>query len=256
MSILVKIGVSMLDDSQDFINFNLENQKLRVANKDLAEQALKLQLALDDYKYGYSFTWCGVPIIRLPDDIIVFQELVWDLKPKVIVEVGVARGGSVILSSSLLHLLGNGGRVFGLDIDIRTHNRAAIESHIFSKNITLIEGDSASPEIISQLKNQLGEELIDVLVLDSNHTHEHVYNELKSYSDLIQIGGYIVLPDTVIEFFPKGYYSSDRPWDVGNNPMTALNKFLCENSKFVVDEVRSSKAAISESPKGYIVRIS
>lgn len=245
----------MHDDSQDFIKFNLENQKLRNSNKELTDRALKLQIELDKYKYGYSFSWCGVPVIRLPDDIIVFQELVWDLEPKVIVEVGVARGGSVILSSSVLHLLGNGGRVFGLDIDIRTHNRAAIENHRLSENISLIEGDSTSPEVIANLRNQLGNDLIDILVLDSNHTHEHVYNELQSYAELIRVGGYIVLPDTVIEFFPEGYYSSDRPWDVGNNPMTALNKFLRENPNFEVDEVRSSKAAISESPKGYIVRI-
>jgi cephalosporin hydroxylase len=246
----------MHDDSQDFLKFNLENQKLRTSNSELRDKALQLQIELDKYKYGYSFSWCGVPVIRLPDDIIVYQELVWDLKPKVIVEIGVARGGSVILSSSLLHLLGNGGRVFGLDIDIRTHNRAAIENHSLSENISLIEGDSTSPEVIANLRKQLGGELISILVLDSNHTHEHVYNELNSYAELVQVGGYIVLPDTVIELFPKGYYSSDRPWDVGNNPMTALSKFLRENSNFVVDEVRSSKAAISESPKGYIVRLS
>lgn len=246
----------MHDDSQEFISFNLENQKLRASNRELSDQALKLQVELDKYKYGYSFSWCGVPVIRLPDDIIVFQELVWDLNPRIIVEVGVARGGSVILSSSLMHLLGNGGRVFGLDIDIRSHNRAAIENHRLSKNVTLIEGDSISPDVIDNLKEQLGQDLIDILVLDSNHTHEHVYRELKSYSEIVRIGGYIVLPDTVIEFFPKGYYSSDRPWDVGNNPMTALNKFLLENPNFKIDEVRSSKAAITESPKGYIVRVS
>jgi cephalosporin hydroxylase len=244
------------DDSLDFATFNLENQGLRAANAELNNLALKLQIELDKYKYGYSFSWCGIPIIRLPDDILVFQELVWDMNPKVIVEIGVARGGSVILSSSLLHLLDNGGRVFGLDIDIRSHNRLAIENHRLSKNVTLIEGDSTSPQVISYLENQLGQDLIDILVLDSNHTHEHVYKELNSYSNLIRVGGYIVLPDTVIEYFPKGYYSSNRSWDVGNNPMTALVQFLDENPNFRIDESRSSKAAISESPKGYIVRVS
>lgn len=245
----------MHDDSMNFAKFNSDNQKLRASNKELSSLALKLQIELDKYKYGYSFSWCGIPVIRLPDDILVFQELVWDLEPKVIVEIGVARGGSVILSSSFLHLLGNNGRVFGIDIDIRTHNRVAIENHKLSKNVTLIEGDSTSPQIISYLKNQLGEELIDILVLDSNHTHEHVYNELNAYADLVRVGGYIVLPDTVIEYFPKGYYSSNRPWDVGNNPMTALALFLENNAHFKIDEVRSSKAAISESPKGYMVRV-
>jgi cephalosporin hydroxylase len=143
------------DDSLDFAKFNLDNQQLRASNIELTNLALKLQIELDKYKYGYSFSWCGIPIIRLPDDILVFQELVWDLDPKVIVEIGVARGGSVILSSSLLHLLGNGGRVFGLDIDIRTHNRVAIENHRLSKNVTLIEGDSTSPEVVTYLENQL-----------------------------------------------------------------------------------------------------
>jgi len=246
----------MNDDSLDFLQSKLEYQRLRASNRKLSDQALKLQIELDKYKYGYSFSWCGIPVIRLPDDLVVFQELVWDLQPKIIVEVGVARGGSVILSSSLLHLLGEGGRVFGLDIDIRTHNRIAIENHRLSRNITLIEGDSTSQHIIEKLKNELGNDLIDILVLDSNHTHEHVYKELVAYKDLVQVGGYIVLPDTVIESFPKGYYSKNRPWDVGNNPMTALSQFLKENNNFSIDEARSSKAAITESPKGYIVRSS
>jgi cephalosporin hydroxylase len=245
----------MHNDSLEFEKFNSENQKLRTSNSELTELALNLQIELDKYKYGYSFSWCGIPVIRLPDDIIVFQELVWDLDPRVIVEIGVARGGSVILSSSLLHLLGNEGRVFGLDIDIRGHNRIAIEKHRLSRNVTLIEGDSTSPQIVANLKSQLGQEHIDILVLDSNHSHEHVYKELNAYADLVRIGGYIVLPDTVIEYFPKGYYSPSRPWDVGNNPMTALELFLGENPNFKIDEVRSSKAAISESPKGYIVRV-
>lgn len=245
----------MHNDSMEFAKFNSDNQKLRAANKELSDLALNLQIELDKYKYGYSFRWCGIPVIRLPDDILVYQELVWDLEPKVIVEIGVARGGSVILSSSLLHLLGNNGRVFGIDIDIRTHNRVAIENHQLSRNVTLIEGDSTSPQIVSYLKNLLGQELIDILVLDSDHTHEHVYNELKAYADLVRVGGYIVLPDTVIEYFPKGYYSSNRPWDVGNNPMTALELFLKNNTNFKVDEERSSKAVISESPKGYLVRV-
>jgi cephalosporin hydroxylase len=245
----------MDDDSQEFSALNLKNTILRATNLELTKKALALQVELDKFKYGYSFSWCGVPVIRLPDDIVVFQELVWELEPKVIVEIGVARGGSVILSSSLLHLLGNGGQVYGLDIDIRKHNRIAIENHKLSSNITLLEGDSTSSEIINNLEKKLNGNQIDILVLDSNHTHEHVFKELMAYSGLVRIGGYIVLPDTVIELFPKGYYSADRPWDVGDNPMTALLEFLNKNKNFQIDEIRSSKAAISESPKGYIVRV-
>lgn len=245
----------MFDDSQMFDEQKREQLNLRLQNEKLSAKALELQIELDKYKYGYSFNWCGVPIIRLPDDIVIFQELVWDQDPDIIVEIGVARGGSVLLSSSLLHLLGKNGRVIGMDIDIREHNRKKIENHRLSENITLIEEDSISENGFIALRDSLDGTEIDILVLDSNHTHDHVYHELNLYSKLVKLGGYIVLPDTVIEKFPENYYLGQREWNVGNNPMTAIFQFLGENSNFQIDMTLSSKGVISESPNGYLKRV-
>jgi cephalosporin hydroxylase len=244
-----------MDDYLEFKNANLENNIKRNSDVNLKEALLKVQIGLDGYKYGYTFEWLGVPIIRLPDDIVVFQELVFSLNPKLILEIGVARGGSIILSSSLVELLGNGGRVIGVDIDIRSHNLKRIKAHRMFKNITLIEGDVLNSNTLTKLRDEIGDSKVDILVLDSNHTHDHVLKELEMLSQIVKLGGYIVLPDTVIEDFPKGYYSANRPWDVGNNPKTALMEFLARNKKFEIDYQFSTKAAISESPGGYIRKI-
>jgi cephalosporin hydroxylase len=181
--------------------------------------------------------------------------LVWDLNPQKIIEVGVARGGSVILSASILKLLGPSGHVLGVDIDIRKHNRDRIEAHPVADRISLIEGSSVEDSTLVEVKDWLQGSLADIIVLDSNHTHDHVLNELKAYSSLVRVGGYLVLPDTAIEFFPPGYYS-DRDWDKGNNPLTALQEFLAEHQNFAIDTARSTKAAITETPSGYVKRIS
>lgn len=244
-----------MDDYLEFRNKNIKNNIERQLDVNLKKKLLQVQIELDRYKFGYTFEWLGIPIIRLPDDIIVFQELVFQVQPKVILEVGVARGGSVILSSSLVELLGNNGRVIGIDIDIRSHNLERIKAHRLYKNITLIEGNILDQGTLEKLKENLKDEKIDVLVLDSNHTHEHVIQELKLLSEFVSLGGYIVLPDTVIEDFPQGYYSKNRPWDVGNNPKTALNEFMSASDKFEIDTYFSTKAALSESPDGYIRKI-
>jgi cephalosporin hydroxylase len=244
-----------MDDYLEFRTTNIQNNEQRQLDIDLKEQLLQVQIKLDKYKYGYTFEWLGVPIIRLPDDIVVFQELVFQVNPKVILEVGIARGGSVIFSSSLVELMGNNGRVIGIDIDIRSHNLQRIKAHKMYKNIDLIEGNILDVNTLASLKECLRGSKVDILVLDSNHTHEHVLRELYLLSDLVNVGGYIVLPDTVIEDFPKGYYSENRPWDVGNNPKTALTEFMENNDKFQTDIVFSSKAALSESPNGYIKKV-
>jgi cephalosporin hydroxylase len=151
--------------------------------------------------------------------------------------------------------MGNNGRVIGIDIDIRSHNLQRIKAHKMYKNIDLIEGNILDVNTLASLKECLRGSKVDILVLDSNHTHEHVLRELYLLSDLVNVGGYIVLPDTVIEDFPKGYYSENRPWDVGNNPKTALTEFMENNDKFQTDIVFSSKAALSESPNGYIKKV-
>jgi cephalosporin hydroxylase len=244
-----------MDDYPEFKKTNLDNNTRRNMDENLKKELLQAQIKLDAYKYGYTFEWLGVPIIRLPDDIVVFQELVFQINPKIILEIGVARGGSVILSSSLVELLGNQGRVIGVDIDIRKHNLERIKAHKMYKNITLLEGNILAEETLERLRDILGDSKVDILVLDSNHTHDHVLKELQILSELVNVGGYIVLPDTVIEDFPKGYYSGSRPWDVGNNPKTALKEFLHDNNKFVTDFHYSTKGALSESPDGYIRKI-
>lgn len=229
---------------------------LALASDDTLHSAsLDWMLKADANKYSYNFTWMGRPIIRYPNDIVVFQEVVWRSKPDLIIETGIAHGGSLILSASLLELLGGNGRVVGIDVDIRSHNRKAIEQHPMAHRITMIEGSSTSLNVIEQLREIVKSHSRVMVVLDSLHTHDHVLAELRLYSRFVTEGCYLVLPDTFIEYFPPGYFAN-RPWDVGNNPMTALRQFLKEEPNFTIDELTSSKALISEAPDGYLIRTS
>lgn len=203
------------------------------------------------FEYAYHFKWLGVPIIQLPPDIIAAQEIIWKTKPDLIVETGVARGGSMILYASLLELIGGTGRVVGVDIDIRAPNRRAIESHKLAKRITLVEGSSIDEKTAQKVYALARGRKRVLVVLDSNHTHEHVARELELYSPLVKKGGYLLVFDTVIERMPAGYFAN-RPWDRGNNPMTAVRQFLRRNSRFVEDrEMR--KLLISAAPGGYLL---
>ena len=231
----------------------LSNQKSQ--DVELTNDLMEIQIRLDEYKYAYQFSWLGIPIIRFPDDIVVFQELVWELQPERVIEVGVARGGSVILTASLLKMAGGNGRVLGVDIDIRSHNRTRIENHPMSDVVDLVEGSSIGAETLKAVDAWLKDDEADIVVLDSDHTHDHVLGELSAYGNRLRVGGYLVLPDTAIENFPPGYYK-DREWDKGNNPMTALHAFLKTNPNFQIDEYLSHKAAITESPRGYVRKVS
>jgi cephalosporin hydroxylase len=172
-----------------------------------------------------------------------------------IIETGVAHGGSLMLSASMLELLGGDRRVIGIDVDIRAHNRKEIEAHPMSKRIDLIEGSSTDPAIFERVK-ELADRRENVMVfLDSLHTHAHVAAELDLYAPMVSVGSYLVLPDTFIEYFPKGYYAHNRPWDVGNNPMTALREFMKRNSDFEVDRTLNDKLMITEAFEGYLRRV-
>jgi cephalosporin hydroxylase len=194
----------------------------------------------------------GRPIIKYPNDILILQEMIWNLKPDYIVETGIAHGGSIIFSSSMLELLGH-GEVIAVDIDIRQHNREEIEKHPMAKRITMIEGSSVDPTIVNSIKEKVKGKKV-LVCLDSNHTHEHVLEELRLYADMVNVGSYIVCPDTFVEYFPKGY-CDDRPWDVGNNPMTALIAFLKEDDRFIIDKDIDNKLMITEGFDGYLKRI-
>jgi cephalosporin hydroxylase len=203
---------------------------------------------------SYNFAWMGRPIIRYPADVIAMQEIIWEIRPDLIIETGIAHGGGLIFASSMLELLGGAGRVVGVDIDIRAHNKEAILNHPLAKRITLLEGSSESREIIEQIRAMVKPKDKVLVVLDSLHTHDHVLRELIAYADLVTLGAYIIVSDTFIEDFPKGYFA-DRPWDVGNNPQTAVDEFLRRDSRFILDRDRSSKLLISDAANGYLRRV-
>uniref|UniRef100_A0A7V6A1H6 Cephalosporin hydroxylase n=1 Tax=Desulfobacca acetoxidans TaxID=60893 RepID=A0A7V6A1H6_9BACT len=216
--------------------------------KSLSHQWLS---AVSRYKYSYNFSWLGRPIIQFPQDIMAMQELIWQIKPALIVETGIAHGGSLIFYASMLELLGGDGLAVGIDIDIRTHNRRAIEAHSMCKRIRLIEGDSTEPAVVEEVYG-LAEGKTPILVaLDSHHTHAHVLKELQLYSPLVRKDSYLVVFDTIIEDFPPGYFH-DRPWDKGNNLRTAVAEFLAANPRFVEDRDLESKLLITVAPGGYL----
>jgi cephalosporin hydroxylase len=205
-------------------------------------------------KYLYNFSWLGRPIIQYPQDIIAIQEIIWKVKPDLIIETGIAHGGSIIFSASMLELLGGDGMVVGVDIDIRAHNRKEIEEHPLAKRIRMIEGssvDSGTAEQVYEIaKNKSG----ILVILDSNHTHDHVKKEIELYHSLVSLNSYLLVFDTIIEDLPKGFFE-DRPWDVGNNPKTAVHEFIKTNKNFEIDKSVQNKLLITAAPDGYLKRI-
>ena len=204
--------------------------------------------------YSYNFEWLGLPIIQYPQDIVAIQEIIWRTKPDLVIETGIARGGSLILYASLLKLLGNGGRVLGVDIDIRPHNRDSIESHPLGDMIDLIQGSSVDEETVSAVREQIKDAKRVMVVLDSMHTADHVLRELELYSPFVTKGCYLVVFDTVIEFMPSDTVSH-RPWAKGNSPYNAVEQFVEANERFRIDESIDAKLQISVAPRGYLERV-
>ncbi len=205
------------------------------------------------FEYSYHFTWLGRPIIQYPQDIIALQEIIWKVKPDLIIETGIARGGSLMFSASILQLLGK-GKVLGIDIKIRPENKKKIQQHFLWKRISMIEGSSIDKKTIDKVyKFAKGKKRV-MVVLDSNHTHEHVLNELKAYSPLVSKNSYLVVFDTIIEDLPKKI-ESKQPWSKGNNPKTALLEFLKHNKQFKIDKEIENKLIISVAPSGYLKKI-
>lgn len=227
-------------------------------NDALKESAHAFMEASLQPKYSYNFSWLGRPIIQYPQDMIAMQEIIWQVKPDLIIETGIAHGGSLIFSASMLELVatcgGGEGEVLGIDIDIRPHNRQAIEAHPMIKRIGMIEGSSVAPDVIAQVRDKArGKERI-LVCLDSNHTHEHVMAELDAYAPLASIGSYCVVFDTVVEDMPKDK-SGDRPWGPGNNPKTAVHQWLKLHPEYQIDSIIQNKLLISVAPDGYLKRV-
>ncbi len=220
-------------------------------SETLRRKSIDWIAAVSRHHYSHHFAWMGLPIIQFPQDVIALQEIIWRVRPDLIIETGVARGGSLVFHASMLQLLAGDRRVCGIDIDIRPHNRTAIEQHPMAGRITLIEGSSTDETTLSQVRSLAADRSGVMVVLDSNHTHDHVLRELDLYSPLVTRGSYLVVLDTIIQDLPEGYFK-DRPWDVGDNPKTAVREFLQRNSRFEVDHELDSKLLISVAPEGYL----
>lgn len=202
-------------------------------------------------KYSYNFDWLGRPIIQFPQDIIAMQEIIWNTKPDLIIETGIARGGSLIFYSSMLELIGNSGHVIGIDVDIHDYNRKEVEQHPMFKRITLLEGSSLDKSVIKKVFDIAKNAKRVLVCLDSSHIHEHVLEEMKAYSPLVKKGSYLIVFDTVIEDLPSDFFP-DRPWGKGNNPKTAVREFLKINKRFEVDKEFDNKLVITTAPEGYL----
>jgi cephalosporin hydroxylase len=210
-------------------------------------------------RYSYNFRWMGRPIIQYPQDIVALQEIIWSVQPDLIIETGIAHGGSLIFSASMLELNSVCGgpaeaEVLGVDIDIRAHNRVAIERHPLFRRISMIEGSSIAPEIVARVRDKAASKGRVLVCLDSNHTHDHVLAELRAYAPLTSVGSYCVVFDTIIEDLPADTYP-DRPWGPGNSPKSAVREYLKHHPEFATDEGLDHKLLISVTPGGYLRRI-
>lgn len=237
---------------KDRIIANGENADLRASAAAFMKSSLGPQ-------YSYNFSWLGRPIIQYPQDMIAMQEIIWTVQPDLIIETGIAHGGSLIFSASMLELNAACGgpqdaEVLGVDIDIRPHNRAAIEAHPMSRRISMIQGSSIAPDIVEQIRNKAAGKQRVLVCLDSNHTHDHVLAELEAYAQLTTVGSYCVVFDTVVEDTAE-CCPSDRPWGKGNNPKTAVWEYLKTHPEFEIDKRIDYQLLISVAPDGYLKRV-
>jgi len=228
-------------------------------NESLHKVAGAFMKATLPTQYSYNFSWLGRPIIQYPQDMLAMQELIWAIQPDLIIETGIAHGGSLIFSASMLELIAACGgpqnaEVLGVDIDIRAHNRAAIEAHPMFKRISMIQGSSIAPEIIEQVKSKAAGKQRVLVCLDSNHTHDHVLAELQAYAPLTSVGSYCVVFDTIVEDMSADMFP-DRPWGPGNNPKTAVWEYLKTHPEFEIDKQIDYQLLISVAPDGYLKRV-
>lgn len=228
-------------------------------SEEMRAAAHKFMAASVAPKYSYNFSWLGRPIIQYPQDIVAMQELIWKVQPDLIIETGIAHGGSLIFSASMLELNAICGgnpdaSVLGIDIDIRAHNRVEIEKHPLYRRIAMIEGSSIDPAVVAQVRAAAEGKKSVLVCLNSNHTHDHVLAELEAYGDLTTVSSYCVVFDTFIEDVPAGSYP-DRPWDKGANPKTAVHEWLKSHPEFEIDTAIDERLLISVAPHGYLKRV-
>lgn len=260
-------------DKQDPIKEFYTQRSQRISGysdrKELIKIARHFENEATKADYEYNFDWLGRPIIQMPQDIVALQEVVWRVKPDLIIEVGIAHGGSLILSASMLALLDladasenhavvdprkSRRKVLGIDIDIRDHNRKAIETHPLSKYIEMIQGSSIDNQVIERVQDYAKKFKIVLICLDSNHTHDHVFAELQAYASLVSKDSYCIVFDSNIEDLPEDSFP-DRPWGKGNNPKTAIWKYLEISKNFEIDESIQRKLLITVAPDGYLRRV-
>ena len=235
-----------IEERQHRINANGLNGRLRQAADAFNVESNRAQ-------YSYNFSWMGRPIIQYPQDMIAMQEIIWNVKPDLIIETGIAHGGSLIFYASLLELIGK-GEVLGIDIDIREHNRREIESHPMIKRIKMLQGSSIDVSLVAEVKKYAEGKSTVLVCLDSNHTHSHVLDELKFYSPFVSPGSYLVVFDTIVEDLPDNYLPG-RSWSRGDNPKTAVHEFLKSHPEFIIDTDIDNKLLISVAPQGYLKKI-
>lgn len=206
-----------------------------------------------ELRYSYNFKWMGLPIIQLPQDILAMQELIWTVQPDVIVETGVARGGSAVFYASMLELIGK-GKVVSVEFDLRDPNRRALDAHPMRHRLEILDGDAVSDAVVDRVRSFIGPQDTVLVCLDSNHTHAHVLRELQLYAPLVSVGSYLVVFDTVVEILPEPEKKT-RPWGPGDNPWTAVQEFLQQDDRFRILEEVDHKLSISYAHNGYLQRV-
>ena len=207
-------------------------------------------------QYMHNFSWMGRPLIQFPMDAMAIQEIIWSVRPDLIIETGIAHGGSLALCASMLELLGGYRMVLGVDIDIRAHNRTAIEQHPMAHRIRMIEGSSTSPDVVDAVHKFAADRKKVVVLLDSNHTHDHVLAELNAYASLVSPDSYCVVFDTFVEDMPDDFVWVDRPWGKGNNPKTAVREWMASHPEFAIDRTFEDHLLITSAPEGFLRRVS
>ena len=247
------VGSMTTDDRRQFGEDQRRYASAVGADSELQADALSVLERSDRHGWSYTWSWLGIPVIQVPEDIVTMQQIVWETRPEVVIETGVARGGSLLLYASILDMVGE-GKVIGIDIDIRAHNRDSVERHPLAHRVSLIEGSSIDSTVVAQVREETAGCKRVMVVLDSDHTHDHVLAELRAYGPMVTVGQFLVVADTVVEQLPLQTHRP-RPWGPGDNPATALGEYLREVDWFERDAFHNERLLLTSSPGGYLRRV-